>query len=272
MRLISAIDAALDRLVPDSLRRDPDIFRQAKRVAALDLALLFWTMVFAAIYAALGSTRCGLVTLWAVLPILGSLASLKRGRSPAFCGNLLCAAGYFTLTSLGLITGGWTAIPPMLWYTVLPVVAVLTCGVYWGFLWTVIPLATVGAFALLEALGVRLSQELSPRSVHVFGFAVVAGLLLCQFVLAWVRVGVEQRALDALHAAQQNLARTRAEADALQAGFGFSMEDWARLKREKAALEHFLESRFGNLGLDPLDDELDGDETDDLESEFAELD
>jgi hypothetical protein len=273
MTLMSNIDAMSDQMVSDFLRTDPDVFRQAKRVAAFDLALLFWTIVFAMVYTLLGSPRCGLVTLWTVLPILASLAALKRGKSPAFCGNLLCAGGYLTLTALGSITGGWTAIPPMLWYTVLPVVAVLTCGVRWGFIWTLIALASVGVFALVEGLGITLPQELSSLSLHVFGIAAVAGLLLCQFVLAWVRVGVEQRALDALDEARKSLARMRAEAESLKAGFGFSMEDWARLKREKAALEHFVECRFGNLGLDPLANDMDRDELDmeDDELHYAEF-
>jgi hypothetical protein len=218
----------------------------------------------------MGSMRCALVTLWAVFPILGSLLALQRGGSPAFCGNLLCAAGYISLTALGLITGGWTAIPPMLWYTVLPVVAALTCGVYWGFIWTLIPLASLAGFALLDAFGVRLPQELSPTSVHVFGFAAVVGLLLCQFVLAWVRVGIEQRALGALHEAQQSLAKIRAEAESLKTGFGFSMEDWAQLKREKAALEYFVERRFGKLDIRGEDLDLDDDDPDDTEDD-AEL-
>lgn len=262
MGLVTAIDATLDRIVPDSLRQDPDVLRQAKRVAAFDFAFLFWTIAFAAIYTALGSPRCGLVTLWAVFPILGSLVGLERGRSPAFCGNLLCAAGYISLTSLGLITGGWAAIPPMLWYTVLPVVAVLTCGVYWGFIWTLIPLASLGVFSLLQGFDVSLPQELSPLSVHIFGFSVVVGLLLCQFVLAWVRVGIEQRALEALQDAQRSLARTRAEAESLKSSFGFSMEDWARLQREKAALEYFVKCRFGKLDIVDGDADLDDDDLD----------
>ena len=126
---MSAIDGQLDRFVARSLRQDPDVWRQAKRVAAFDLAFLFWVGLFAGVCWALGSAWCGLITLWAMLPILASLWAMKRGHSPVVGGNLLCLAGIVTLTALGLVTGGWTGIPPMLWYTVLPVVAMLTCGV-----------------------------------------------------------------------------------------------------------------------------------------------
>lgn len=271
MHLASAIDAALDRVVADSLRQDPDIQRKAKRVAAFDVAMLFWTLVFASVYAALGSLRCAAVTLWAVLPILVSLAALVRGRSPTLCGNILCAGGYLTLTALGLISGGWTGMPPMLWYTVLPVVAVLTCGISWGIVWTLVTLVSVAVFALLTGLGVGFPQEVNPSSMYLFGFLLVAGLLLCQFMLAWVRVGIEQRVLDALQEAERKLVKTRAEADALEAAFGFSMEDWTRVQREKAALEYFVECRFGNLGLDPMDEEMDNDEPDDEDAELAEF-
>jgi hypothetical protein len=247
MALAGRIDALLDRVVHQRLGSDADVLRQAKRVAAFDFAFLFWVLVFAALYAALGAPLCGLVTLWAALPILASLAAVARGRSPVLAGNLLCAAGLVTLTALGLVTGGWTGIPPMLWYTVLPVVAVLTCGIGWGIAWTVAALASIAAFALLPALGLELPQALGPQSAELFGFAAVAGLLVCQFVLAWVRVGVEQRALEALAEAQRKLASARADAETLEATFGLSLDEWERLKREKAALEYFIERRFGKL-------------------------
>lgn len=271
MRMVCAIDAWLDRIVPNSLHRDPEIFRQAKRVAAFDLAFLFWTVVFAGIYTALGSQWCGLVTLWAVLPILGSLLAVERGRSPAFCGNLLCLAGYVSLTALGLISGGWTAIPPMLWYTVLPVVAVLTSGVVWGFVWTLIPVASVGLFALAQGNGIPLRQELSLQSLNIFGLAVVVGLLFCQFVLAWVRVGIEQRALAALHETKQDLARAKAEAETIRAGFGISFDAWSRLHREKAALESFVKRRFGQLEINEDDADLDDADLDDSDLDDTDL-
>ncbi len=42
------INALLESGIPGSLRRDPDVFRQAKRVAALSLAFLFWVRFAAA--------------------------------------------------------------------------------------------------------------------------------------------------------------------------------------------------------------------------------
>ena len=37
-------------LLPDEMRWEPDVLRQAKRVAALDLAMFVWVVIFAWVY------------------------------------------------------------------------------------------------------------------------------------------------------------------------------------------------------------------------------
>jgi len=95
-----------------------------------------------------------------------------------------------------------------------------------------------------------------------------------------VRVGVEQRALAALHEARRRLSDVRRHMATLQAVYGFSMDDWARLQREKAALERFVRVKYGQLDLVDLaledattDDTLDDlDELDDQEDAAADVD
>ena len=47
-----------DRLVPSDIWLGPETLRQASRVAAFDLAMLFWVIVFAPIYVVLGALQC----------------------------------------------------------------------------------------------------------------------------------------------------------------------------------------------------------------------
>jgi hypothetical protein len=253
-------DAFLDFVVHDDLRRDADVFRQAKRVAVFAVAFTLWAVLYAGIYLLLDSPRCALICIGACPLLLASLVTLRRGLSPAYGCNLVCCGGLFPLSGLAYLSGGWTA-APLLWFSVLPVVAVLTAGVGWGLVWTIIPMAMLGAFAGAEVSGFQFTRDMTGQMERDFAFMVLMGLIVCQFVLAWIRVGIEQRALAALREANKKLAESRRCAEELEAGFGFSLEEWTKLRREKAALEHFIKLRVGPMELedDALDDFLEDD-------------
>lgn len=248
-RVVVFVNDLLDFAVAKRWRDDADCNRQAKRIAAFSISFVFWTSLFGAIYVVLGAPLSGLIVLVTCLPILGSLATVRCGFSPVLAGNLLCATGWATLTATAVLNGGWSS-PSLLWYTTLPVVSVLTCGVSWGLLWTVIPLGSLAILAVLPTLGVEFANELPSTSTTPFAFAVLAGLVTCQFVLAWVRVGIEQRALLALQETTARLANTREALAEIELGFGFSVDEWGKLQRQKAALERFVRLRFGDVDLD----------------------
>ncbi len=226
--------------------RDADTQRQAKRVAGFSIAFLFWTLLFGSIYLVLGAPVSGLIVIANTLPVFGSLVAVRCGFSPTVAGNLMCVAGWATLTGVAVLNGGWTA-SPLLWYSTLPVASMLTSGAVWGLVWTVIPLAGIAGFAGCHWLGIEFPSELSHRQELVFACCVLAGLVVCQFVMAWLRVGLEQRAWMALQETNASLAEARKTLAMLKAGFGFSMDEWARLQREKAALERFVRLRFGEV-------------------------
>jgi hypothetical protein len=116
----------------------------------------------------------------------------------------------------------------------------------WGIVWTVIPLVSVGLLGALQAWGIAFPNELPPATRLEFAFSALLGLIACQFVMAWVRVGIEQRALLALQETNERLRKARETLALLETGFGFSMDEWARVQREKAALERFVRLRFGD--------------------------
>jgi hypothetical protein len=267
LMLSHALNWLTDRVVPLSLRHDRDVFRNAKRVAAMALVCLFWSTLFAALYTVLASSRCGFVVLLAVPAILWSLHALGRGRSPAECGNILCFAGWLPLTLLALVTGGTTA-PALFWYTVLPFVAIQTAGVASGAVWTLISLVTITLIAVAEVLGVNFPQDVPDGNSKPLYFLVMCCLVICHFVLASVRVGGEQRADVALREANSRLARTREALKTLEAGFGFSVEAWEKLKREHAGLKWLVAQK-----IDVTDDQ-DGDdkETDMTDAELDRFD
>lgn len=260
--LSHALNRLTDRVVPPSSRQDAELFRQSKRVAAIDLVCLFWTLLFAALYAVFASPRCGLMVLLAAPIILTSLTRLHRGRSTTSCGNLLCFAGWFALTLLAVFTGGSTA-TPLFWYTALPFIAVHTAGTVSGVVWTAISLASVTLLAAAEVLGVTFPQDVPVGDQKTLYFLVLFGLVICHYVLGTFRVAGEQRARVVLREANRRLAESREAMRTLEAGFGFSVEAWEKMKRENVTLERLVAEKF-HVSEDQEDD-------DDEDSE-AELD
>ncbi len=262
--LSHALDRLSDRFVPNVWRQDPEVCRQAKRTAMLDVAFLFWTLVYAAVFAVVGSPRCGLMVLLAVPPIAASLVALSHGVSPAICGNLLTAAGWLALTAVALVSGGVLS-PALLWYTCGAFVATFTDGPRAGILWATVFLASFVAFALVDAFGWHLPSDVPADRARLLYVLVVGGLVACHFVMAWVRVGSEQRAGLALAEANRRLAALRPTLKTLQAGFGFTVEEWQQLKREKVALERVVQQALDDGETDDDDNETDDDAGFDVE-------
>jgi hypothetical protein len=237
----------LDRVVGRG-QRDADTQRQAKRVAGFAIAFVFWTLLFGGVYSAFGAPISGLIVFAASLPIFGSLVAVRCGSAPALAGNMMCATGWCALTGTAILNGGWTS-SALFWYSTIPVASLLTSGAVWGLVWTLIPLVSIAGLAACYWLGIEFANELSPSSQLWFACSVLAGLVACQYVMAWLRVGLEQRALLALQETNASLVEARKTLAVLKAGFGFSMDDWAKLQREKAALERFVRLRFGDVDI-----------------------
>lgn len=262
--LSRALNRLTDRFVPPSLRADAEVHQKAKRVAAFDIVCLFWALLFASIFALAASTRSGLAVLVAAPGIVCSLSALRLGRSPTLCGNIACFAGWSALTLVALVSGGASA-PPLFWYTTLPFLAIHTAGVASGVAWTAIPLVSIAALAAAEAAGVRFPQDVPVAQQKTLYFLVLSCLVICHFVFAWLRVGSEQRARLALREANRRLAAAREVRKTLELGFGLSIEEWEKTKREKLVLERLLAQRTEDA--DESDEwDLDDDELDRLDA------
>jgi diguanylate cyclase (GGDEF)-like protein len=185
---------------------DPEIRRRASRMAAFSLAMLVWVPVFAIIYLFLSAPLCANIILSGGTLLLGILLLLRRGVAPEICGNLLTLAAWYVYTALALLTGGLTA-PVMVWYATLPILSVLLCGTRSGMFWTATCALTVGAFALVDAAGLRLPIEVTPGGLKFLQLTGLAGLFLCVYLLVSVLKKMEFGARQALHDANFRLAQ-----------------------------------------------------------------
>jgi diguanylate cyclase (GGDEF)-like protein len=214
--------------------------RQAKRVAAFDLAMLIWAVVFAAVYWALGAPICANIVLFSGVVLLVILLAIRRGESPALCGQLFCATGWIVYTALAYFNGGAGSSPTM-WYASIPVLSLFLCGTRPAIFWTIASVLAIGAFSLLPEFGIHCPIELTPVGHRLIQFAGVAGLVSCVYLLVWVLINMEYNARQALHDANSRL-ELQASTDGLtgianRRCFDRILEkEWARHQRTRSWL------------------------------------
>src|SRR5262249_43003268 len=150
--IVSTSHGFVEWAVPEEMCHDDEVFRRAKRMALLDVTFLFWSVLYAEIYVALGSARCGALTLVVAASAGASLLVLRSGKPVTWSANVMCLGGSITLAALACWTGG-SAGPSLLWLCCAPVTAVMTCGVAWGGLWLAVNVTAITAFLVAEALG-----------------------------------------------------------------------------------------------------------------------
>ena len=171
-----------ERLFPIDRWRDPETLRQAGRVVAFDLTMFFWVVIFAPIYALLGSMPSVIVLVMVGVVLPAALIALQRGLSPTLCGNILCWAGWLTYTALVYVQGGMAAPSPTLtWFASLPICAVYMCGLRSGIFWTVASILAVTGFAVADHLGFQCPNTLTPFAARLLQFLALAGLITCVF-------------------------------------------------------------------------------------------
>ncbi len=190
--------------IPPEFRQDPELLRQANRVAALHLAMLIWVPVFALLYYALGAPISGNIVFSGGVLLFASLLLMRRGNSPAFCGNFLAGAAWYVYTALACFTGGAGA-PVMVWYASIPILAVLMCGTRAGFYWTATSALSITGFALAQEFGIVFLNEVSPGGMRLLDYTGLVGLLACVYVLVKVLKQIEYNAQQSLHETNRTL-------------------------------------------------------------------
>ncbi|MHB8736902.1 MAG: hypothetical protein ACYC6M_16485, partial [Terriglobales bacterium] len=164
-------------LVPPHLRQDRETLRQANRVAALGLAMMFWVPVFSAIYAALGAPTCASIIVVAGLLLVGVLISLRFGKSTTLSANAMTLLAWSTYTALSCFTGGHGA-PAEWWYVSVPVMAVLLAGLGWGTCWSLVSVLSIAGFYVAREQGHTFPVELTPWGLRFLEVSGLAGILL----------------------------------------------------------------------------------------------
>ncbi|MES1213698.1 MAG: diguanylate cyclase, partial [Singulisphaera sp.] len=226
-----------ERFFPMERWRDPEALRQAGRVVAFDLTMFFWVLIFAPIYALLGSGASVVILLIIGVILPAALVLLQRGISPTLCGNILCFGGWLTYTALIFVQGGMSGPSPTLtWFASLPVCAVYMCGLRSGIFWTAASIVAVTGFAVADHLGYYCPNTLTPFAMRLQHFLALAGLIVCMYFLVHVLTRFELNVRRTLHEANCRL-EAQSSLDSLtgianRRSFDWTLErEWKRHER-----------------------------------------
>ena len=222
-------------LIRPETRRTEDELHQATRVAAFSLAMFVWVVVFTAVYEVLSAPLSAAVVFSAGGLLAIILFLLQRGRSPAMCGHILCAAAVYTYTTLALLNGGVTA-PATMWFASVPVLAMLLLNTRAAIGWTTLSLLVITVLALAREFGYQCMIEVTPAGLRALQVSGLMGLVTCVCMLVAVLKNVERIAKLQLHEANVRL-ESLATTDGLtgitnRRGFDKLLDDeWRRHQR-----------------------------------------
>lgn len=261
--VLTTFDRLTEWFLQGASQLDPGRFRQAKRLVIFDYVLLACAVGYWAAYAAFGCPSSAWIALSTAISVSLSLVLVKRNWPPVVCGNVVTAGGWLTLTWLAFLNGGITG-PSLVWYSVLPVVAVLTASALSGAIWTAVCTLCLAGFASSEYLGLLFHQELSAAGLELFRSVALVGLVVYHFIMACVRIRIENRALAALEAAHVELHEMRDKFSRLENSRGYSAEELWKLERERTALLQFIRFKYREFDRDftPMEDPADQDSVD----------
>jgi signal transduction histidine kinase len=205
MAVLSAVGARVTRLfVPSSLALGgPEAQRRAEVSLFLSLIWLPATVVRAVTMFTSGATDQAYAPFLALgvgctLPFL-----LRATGSLAVFGNAVTLVWFATLTTLSIMRGGIGS-PALIALGVVPLGATFMAGTRSGVVWSLLVIAEVCGFFVLERIGPRLPDRLPPEA-RVLTQAV--GAILFPIVLTWIAVAHERATsatVDALHRTEQN--------------------------------------------------------------------
>jgi signal transduction histidine kinase/CheY-like chemotaxis protein len=214
MSVARAVTALVEWFMPPDLRAaDPDTFRRAKLCIAYNLAVPLWAPGFGVLLWAVGLPLIGAIVFGATLLTPLPLWVLRRTGSLVLTGNLIAAI-------MSLITGyctwleGGLGAPGVLWFPMVPILAMLIAGRWTGIAWTGTNVLVLVGFYALERSGHQAGTGIPHDAMALLHLSLSASATIVGFLLAWLFESLKADALGHLEAANRALALARDQAEA----------------------------------------------------------
>jgi len=190
--------------IPPELRLNAHSLRDAQRVVAFHLAIFIWAPVFAVLAAVLDAPLCSQILCWGAAFIFGSLLLLRAGMSPMLCGNSLSFVIWSSCTALAVVSDGLRS-PVMVWYSCIPVFAMLLSGFASGIFWTLACALAITGCVVAPNCGFPLWNELTAFATQFFDYTGLLAYLSLASTMAWIFKRSEYHMERALQQANRTL-------------------------------------------------------------------
>ena len=209
-----SFDTLISWFLPESiLREEPDVLRRAKLSVAYNLTVPLWGPPFAVFLWKLEqpvvATLVGVGTVCAWIP----LVVLRRTGSLVAMGHLLAAYGTGLVVGAAWLEGGLGA-PGVLWFPVVPLVAMLIAGRGAAILWAGVMAAALVAFWALERRGVRVVFTLDESGLALLRCTLAIAAISVFVAIGFIFESLKMDALRSLEEANRALAGARDQAEA----------------------------------------------------------
>jgi HPt (histidine-containing phosphotransfer) domain-containing protein len=233
------VESLVAKLLPRSLEQaDENTRRRARLVIQFSFAIFLCGPGYGAVYLLLGMPVSALGAGVAAVVLFATPFVQRRTGSVTLGAHLVAFGCYAALALVTAPTGGLAA-PAVAWLALVPVTALMLGGGRAGKIWTVVSLATVVVYFVLDASGRTPVSEVPGEWLRVLRLTVNLGLVALIALLAWLYESNKDRMLARVETANAALARARDEAEAAHRG--------ARLVLDHVAQGLLIVDRAGNV-------------------------
>ncbi len=159
--------------------------RRAITVVGFICAINIYGPLFGPLYQYLGSSGAAYSIYFSMLVSPFVLMLNRYSGSSVLPGNLLAFTIDILLIAIALHTGGLAA-ASVLWFVILPILALVTAGKTSGLIWCIISMLEFVVFFYLQSTGYVFQQDLTPAGLNIVWFISYAGITALIYFLSLI--------------------------------------------------------------------------------------
>ena len=200
----------VDRLLPPDIGGAPDARFGARLLAIVLFAAVVTFSSLCLSHVQVGNTTLAIIQASSAAIALALLLALRRGIPRAPIAHVMIVLINAQICLVSVLYGG-VRLTALAFFAVPPLVALLTVGRRPAYLWLAIGIAAIFSLNAAQAAGVPFpSPPLPNRWLDAVSLTILATVVL---VFAASHASLSRRALDALRTSNEELARSRTEAE-----------------------------------------------------------
>ncbi|MBI1944612.1 MAG: response regulator [Deltaproteobacteria bacterium] len=200
----------VDRLLPTTLSGAPEALFGVRLLAIVLVAALGAFVSLGAMHLHAGNNRLALAQAAAAILATALVVALRRGLPRAPIAHAVIVLVNAQICLVSALYGGMR-LPALAFFAVTPLIALMTVGRKAAVVWLALGVGTIVALAAAQALGVPFPMPPPPsRWIDVVALTI---LVVVTLIFAASHDSLSRRALEALRAANEELAASRTEAE-----------------------------------------------------------